>query len=187
MNNITDNKYMENNDLYKESHQRFKAVEVHLGLKQIEFANKLGFPQSYLSAVSLGRKAVSNNLLRALIKVFHVSPLWMLTGQGPMLLNKGQANPPLEVNPPSEVPSEEFMDALPSLADGEDWQITHWLAIQETAADFRNEYSKAFRRLQTIVGIIEQADWSEAQKLKAIYTICKGGEKLTDSIQLKKP
>ena len=166
---------------------RLKKIRNEFRLNQKEFAEKLRFNQSYYSELERAKKAMTIQALKALIERFNVSADWMLTGQGPMLLNEGQANPPLEVNPPSEVPSEEFMDALPSLADGEDWQITHWLAIQETAADFRNEYSKAFRRLQTIVGIIEQADWSEAQKLKAIYTICKGGEKLTDSIQLKKP
>ena len=50
------------------------------GLTQAEFAEKIGFSQSYLKDIELGRSEPSRNILKSVSTVFNISTDWILFG-----------------------------------------------------------------------------------------------------------
>lgn len=70
-----------------ESALRIKYTREHFKLKQKDFADSLGFQNSYISAIEAGERNISQNVLVSLAKVYNISPTWVLLGQGAMFLN----------------------------------------------------------------------------------------------------
>jgi len=66
---------------------RFKSAREHFNLSQKDFADKLGFQNSYISAIEAGERNISQSVLVSLAKIYNISPTWILLGQGAMFLN----------------------------------------------------------------------------------------------------
>lgn len=75
---------------------RFKYAREHLKITQVDFANSLGFKNSYFSAIEKGDRNISQHVLIKLAKVYNISPTWVLLGQGAMFLNEIQTTPDLD-------------------------------------------------------------------------------------------
>ncbi|MFB9862722.1 helix-turn-helix domain-containing protein [Rufibacter immobilis] len=56
---------------------RFKQIREQLGLTQKEFADELGMKQTYISAIELGNRDISNNVLKKLFELYGVSADWL--------------------------------------------------------------------------------------------------------------
>ena len=70
-----------------ESALRIKYIKEYFKLKQKDFADSLGFKNSYISAIEKGERNISQNVLVSLANVYNISPTWVLLGQGAMFLN----------------------------------------------------------------------------------------------------
>jgi transcriptional regulator with XRE-family HTH domain len=70
-----------------ESALRLKYTREHFKLKQKDFADSLGFGNSYISEMEKGERNISQNVLVSLAQVYNISPTWVLLGQGAMFLN----------------------------------------------------------------------------------------------------
>jgi transcriptional regulator with XRE-family HTH domain len=69
---------------------RLKALIDNLGLKEKEFAQKLGFTQPYISMIITGKKTnPSSRFFDAVARVFYVSPEWLQDGTGEMYSDLG--------------------------------------------------------------------------------------------------
>lgn len=75
-----------------ESALRMKYAREHFNLTQTDFANSLGFGNSYISEMEKGERNISQNVLVSLAKVYNISPTWVLLGQGSMFLNEMNNN-----------------------------------------------------------------------------------------------
>jgi len=75
---------------------RFKYAREHLKVKQNDFAQALGFQNSYISAIEKGGRNISQHVLVNLAKVYDISPTWVLLGQGAMFLNEIHSSPALD-------------------------------------------------------------------------------------------
>jgi len=79
---------MKNNEKpIPDSALRMKYAREHFKLKQVDFANSLGFVNSYISGMEKGERNISQSVLVSLAKVYGISPTWVLLGQGAMFLN----------------------------------------------------------------------------------------------------
>jgi transcriptional regulator with XRE-family HTH domain len=67
---------------------RMKYTRENFKLTQIEFADSLGFGNSYISEMEKGERNISQNVLVNLAKVYNISPTWVLLGIGSMFLNE---------------------------------------------------------------------------------------------------
>jgi transcriptional regulator with XRE-family HTH domain len=70
-----------------ESALRMKYTREHFNLTQVNFADSMGFQNSYISAIEKGERNISQSVLVSLAKVYNISPTWVLLGQGAMFLN----------------------------------------------------------------------------------------------------
>jgi transcriptional regulator with XRE-family HTH domain len=70
-----------------ESALRMKYTREHFNLTQVDFADSMGFQNSYISAIEKGERNISQSVLVILAKVYNISPTWVLLGQGAMFLN----------------------------------------------------------------------------------------------------
>lgn len=61
---------------------RIKAVRTRAGLKQGDFAERLGYVQSYVSDIENGKKRPSGKFLSSLSEKFGVDPIAISSGQG---------------------------------------------------------------------------------------------------------
>ncbi|MGD2092736.1 MAG: helix-turn-helix transcriptional regulator [Candidatus Aminicenantes bacterium] len=70
-----------------ESALRLKYTREYFKLKQKDFADSLGFQNSYISAIEAGDRNISHKVLVSLANVYNISPTWVLLGKGEMFLN----------------------------------------------------------------------------------------------------
>lgn len=63
---------------------RIKEVRKVLGLTQEKFGEKVGMKKSSISTMETGVNAVSNQLMAAVCREFHVREEWLRTGEGEM-------------------------------------------------------------------------------------------------------
>lgn len=68
---------------------RIKEIREELGLKQTPFAEKLGIPQPYLSALEAGKKDITAKIIGSLVEQFKVSADWLYTGAGRKFITFG--------------------------------------------------------------------------------------------------
>jgi transcriptional regulator with XRE-family HTH domain len=84
--------------------ERLKEIRRSLGLRQIEFAEKIGLTQAYLSMLESGKSSLSEQNIKLVCLCFDVSETWLRTGLGPMFTNS-----------PKTPDDEEFIMAYMSL------------------------------------------------------------------------
>ena len=68
--------------------ERLRAVRKSLGLTREEMASKLSISDRSLYNYERGSRSPSAEVLLSMVKRFMVSPFWLLTGQGTMLLSE---------------------------------------------------------------------------------------------------
>lgn len=64
--------------------ERLKAIRKSLNMNQTEFAQRIGMQQSNLSAIELGRKAVTGRTIKLICSEFSVNEQWLRSGEGEM-------------------------------------------------------------------------------------------------------
>jgi transcriptional regulator with XRE-family HTH domain len=75
--------------------ERLNALISNLGLKDKDFAQKIGFSQPYISMILTGKKTTpSPRFFDSLSRVFYVNTEWLRTGEGEMF-----AAPDLNLSP----------------------------------------------------------------------------------------
>jgi transcriptional regulator with XRE-family HTH domain len=68
-------------------HERLKELRKAVGLRQVEFAGKIGLTQAYLSMLESGKSPLSEQNIKLICVSFDVSESWLRTGAGPMFTN----------------------------------------------------------------------------------------------------
>lgn len=58
------------------------------GITQLDISKQLGVPQSYINALLNGRKSIGKKQAQKFKELFGISPSWLLTGEGPMLIDE---------------------------------------------------------------------------------------------------
>ncbi|MCR4467890.1 helix-turn-helix domain-containing protein [Burkholderia sp. SCN-KJ] len=69
-------------------HQRVAQVREHLKLSQDKMARQLGLSLRAYANYERGERTIPVELLRALYERFSVDPIWLLTGDGHMILDR---------------------------------------------------------------------------------------------------
>ena len=69
-------------------HQRVAQVREHLELSQDKMARQLGLSLRAYANYERGERTIPVELLRALYERFSVDPVWLLTGDGHMILDR---------------------------------------------------------------------------------------------------
>ncbi|MBR8030098.1 helix-turn-helix transcriptional regulator [Burkholderia cenocepacia] len=69
-------------------HQRVSQVREHFELSQEKMARQLGLSLRAYANYERGQRAVPVELLRALYEQFLVDPVWLMTGDGNMILDR---------------------------------------------------------------------------------------------------
>lgn len=69
-------------------HQRVAQVREHFELSQDKMARQLGLSLRAYANYERGERTIPVELLRALYKRFSVDPIWLLTGDGHMILDR---------------------------------------------------------------------------------------------------
>jgi transcriptional regulator with XRE-family HTH domain len=70
--------------------QRALQVRKHLGLSQSKFAEGLALKQGIISMWETGTAPVSEQNIKMITLIFHVSERWLRTGEGEMFIDKAQ-------------------------------------------------------------------------------------------------
>ncbi len=68
--------------------QRLKAIRSKLGLSQRGFAGAIGTTGAYLSELEAGRSKPGYHFLRNAYRELRINPLYLLAGEGPMIMIK---------------------------------------------------------------------------------------------------
>ena len=68
--------------------QRIREVRVSAGLKQDEFAEKLGLSRNFISLLEVGARIPSDRTIADICREFDVNETWLRTGEGEMFLPK---------------------------------------------------------------------------------------------------
>jgi len=72
--------------------QRVKELRKLLKLNQEEFANSIGIQQGSLSDLERGKIGISSEVLKSLIRVYRINPIWLYDGEGEMILKLDLSN-----------------------------------------------------------------------------------------------
>ncbi|MDH6152605.1 transcriptional regulator with XRE-family HTH domain [Paraburkholderia sp. WSM4179] len=73
---------------HEDSHQRVAQVREHLGLSQDKMARQLGLSLRAYANYERGERAIPIELLRGLYGRFSVDPVWLMSGDGNMILDR---------------------------------------------------------------------------------------------------
>lgn len=65
--------------------ERIKQVRKNYKLSQTEFGERIGISDAAVSRLESGDNSPSERTVKLICSVFHVSYLWLTTGDGPML------------------------------------------------------------------------------------------------------
>lgn len=68
-------------------HERIAQVREYLALSQEKMAERLGASLRAYANYERGERSIPIELVRALYEQFSVDPVWLLTGDGPMILD----------------------------------------------------------------------------------------------------
>lgn len=63
---------------------RIKQIRKRLNMNQTEFGKEIGATQAMLTSYETGRVVPDDSLIELICLKFHVSRLWLTTGEGPM-------------------------------------------------------------------------------------------------------
>ena len=64
--------------------ERVKALRSTLGMKQVDFANKISRTQAVFSKYESGAIAITDRTIADICREFNVNEQWLRTGEGPM-------------------------------------------------------------------------------------------------------
>lgn len=64
--------------------ERIKALRSTLGIKQVDFANKISRTQAVFSKYESGAIAITDRTIADICREFNVNEQWLRTGEGPM-------------------------------------------------------------------------------------------------------
>lgn len=67
-----------------EINERIKALRLHLGLNQTDFAQRTNISRSMIAAIELGTREAKDIHISQICATFHVSERWLRTGEGDM-------------------------------------------------------------------------------------------------------
>lgn len=87
--------------------ERIKKIIEELGIKKVDFANRLRISQPFVSELCSGVKAPSDRTISDICREFGVNELWLRTGEGEMFKAKSPA-------------SDKIMDFASSIARNDD-------------------------------------------------------------------
>ena len=71
--------------------ERIKKIIEELGLKKVDFANRLGISQPFASELCSGAKAPSDRTISDICREFGVREAWLRTGEGEMFVQDTQS------------------------------------------------------------------------------------------------
>lgn len=63
---------------------RIEQIIAALNIKKVDFANRLGVSQPFVSELCSGRKAPSDRTISDICREFNVNETWLRTGEGEM-------------------------------------------------------------------------------------------------------
>lgn len=79
-------------------HKRISRIRRELDLTQKQFAEELSVSQAYISSLEKGKREVSANIVRSLMRQYKISSDWLMTGEGSMTIgNEATTRAPSEV------------------------------------------------------------------------------------------
>jgi len=64
--------------------ERIRQVRLALNLTQKEFGEKLGFTQTHLSMMEIGKSGIVNKSVKLMCTTFNINEHWLRTGEGEM-------------------------------------------------------------------------------------------------------
>ena len=67
-----------------EIYERIAQVRKALKMNQGNFAKSLGFAQSTVAMIEVGKRDISERHIKAICSLYHVDEHWLLTGEGKM-------------------------------------------------------------------------------------------------------
>ena len=65
--------------------ERIRQLRKELGLSQAEFAKAIGISFTAVSKLEVGTNTPSEQTIKLICQAYHVSYIWLTTGEGPML------------------------------------------------------------------------------------------------------
>lgn len=71
---------------------RIEQIIAALNIKKVDFANRLGVSQPFVSEMCSGRKAPSDRTISDICREFDVNKTWLLTGEGEMFEQRAQSD-----------------------------------------------------------------------------------------------
>lgn len=66
--------------------KRIEAIIKSLGIKKVQFAEKIKVDQSYISQLASGKRNPSDRTIADICREFNVSEIWLRTGEGEMFI-----------------------------------------------------------------------------------------------------
>ena len=114
--------------------ERIKKILEELGLKKVEFAERLHISRSYASELCSGAKSPSDRTISDICREFGVSEHWLRTGDGEMFVRLSREEEITKFamsivrNPDSEF-QRRFVSVLAQLTP-EQWQLMEQMAHQ---------------------------------------------------------
>lgn len=70
--------------------ERIVQVRKQAGLTQEQFAGRIGLSRNFIWMIEKGERIPSDRTITDICREFHVSEIWLRTGEGKMLLDLGE-------------------------------------------------------------------------------------------------
>lgn len=107
--------------------ERIKKIIEELGLKKVDFANRLHISQPFASELCSGAKAPSDRTISDICREFGVREAWLRTGEGEMFVQDTQSEQGAAfladlTKDDSDTFKKRFVEMLAGLSPG-DWEL----------------------------------------------------------------
>ena len=105
------------------THERLKEARVALGLKQKDFASRLGLKQASYSMIENGKCTLRESVVKSVCTTFAINEDWLKTGVGEMFVDKSRYEAFLRVYNELTPANKELIDnIMQSMLDKQDEQ-----------------------------------------------------------------
>lgn len=116
--------------------ERIKKILEELGLKKVEFAERLHISRPYASELCSGAKAPSNRTISDICREFGVREAWLRTGEGEMFVQDTQSEQVAAfladlTKDDSDTFKKRFVEMLAGLSPA-DWELLERMAEKLT-------------------------------------------------------
>lgn len=116
--------------------ERIKKILEELGLKKVEFAERLHISRPYASELCSGAKAPSDRTIRDICREFGVREAWLRTGEGEMFVQDTQSEQVAAfladlTKDDSDTFKKRFIEMLAGLSPA-DWELLEHMAEKLT-------------------------------------------------------